>query len=142
MKSIINYYDDNLAGLIKEKLGNKYGDFQPIIIDVLLRRKYAFHYSNEQCLKEVDRFIDNCEFIAFKELKNAGGYAYYFERKIEINSKIRDIAYLYGTIAHEISHILSYHFIENNENGERIEHNMSKENLRKYEGKAHIGGRC
>lgn len=34
MKSIINYYDDNLAGLIKEKLGNKYGDFQPIIIDV------------------------------------------------------------------------------------------------------------
>lgn len=138
MKNKINYYDSNLANLIKQKLGNKYGAFQPIVIDVLLRRKYAFKYSNEQCLKETERFIDNCEFIAFKKLDYASGRAYSTLRKIELN-KSYNTSSLYGTIAHEMSHILSYHFIEQNKNGERVEHNISKENLKKFERKLHLG---
>ena len=137
MKNKIDYYDSNLANLIKQKLGNKYGSFQPIVIDVLLRRKYVFKYSNEQCLKETDRFIDNCEYISFKKMDDARGKAYPTLRKIEID-KSDNISSLYGTIAHEMSHILSYHFIEHNKKGERVEHNISKENLKKFERKLNL----
>ena len=55
MSIFIDYIDQNLYKVLDEKFDDKYGDLKPLIIDVLLRRKYAYPKDiKKSCVCEIN----------------------------------------------------------------------------------------
>ena len=129
MSEFIDYYDAELYRLLDEKMNGKFGDFSPIIIDILLRKKYVYRYTNEKCLMEAEKMIDNCKEIVFKIIEDPVlGQSYHTGRLIEIGY-IKKMDKLFSTINHEITHQLSYQIT--NQDGSET-YNLTEENIKRF----------
>ena len=140
----INYSNLELEEKLKKIFENKYGVLQPIIIDILLKRKFVFKLSEEQTIMEAERFIDNVGCIEFQNI-GYGGITNVQNRKIILNSAFikklnfypttskNHLNMLYKVLVHEICHMLSNHYEYYNGGPYQFTIlNCSKENVEKY----------
>ena len=131
MSSFIEYEDKKLEKKIKEKFGNSYGDFQPILVDILLKRKFVFGFSDEHIIREAEKILNNTSLIQYSEdssVPNCNGAHCNQSRMLVImaNSNVEN---LYKIVVHEIFHALSSRIIDSNEN----EFDISLPNVEKKE---------
>lgn len=129
MKKIIDYSNNELEKKIKSEFGESYGTFQPIIVDLLLKRNYVLGLTEEQSIAEARRFMDNVGSIQYGKLYlMSGAIAFYSpkQRKIAFQPN-RDTQYVYGILVHEIFHVLGSRIIDEDGN----EKNLSFNNIEK-----------
>lgn len=131
MKNFINYRNEELEEKLKDILGTTYGIFQPLFIDLILKRKEVFNLSDEEAIREMEVIKHNVQWIQYSKLE-VSGYAYYDykTKRIRIDPSVKKED-LYGTIIHEILHALSTKVIDE----DQTELDISPENLEKTESK-------
>ena len=118
------YYDENKANYIREKLSTTHIDqiYWPIITDVILRRQFEFKLDENRFIKDVDNFITNVDSIEIGRPKGIyDGLMDYTARKMYLSPKLFDdkkMKYpnnerrnevIYDTFAHECTHAMNDH---------------------------------
>lgn len=114
-----DYFDQEAYNYIENKLNETKINsvFKPIVIDIILRRRYEYQLDDKYFHRDVESFISNVKDIYLKKLpENVGGRFYPQKKCIIINQndfkeKIHDeqgMEILLKIICHECVHAMNY----------------------------------
>ena len=64
--NLVNYYNPGLQNILDELITQeKYGEFKPILNEIMQRRAFEFDISLERMREETERLVSNLESIRF-----------------------------------------------------------------------------
>lgn len=112
------YYDEEKSNYIAKKLQSKKINetYIPIIIDIMLRRRYEYGLSDNFFERDVESFVKNVKTIEVAPLTKSKGSFRTSEKKIVLDPKLfgedANNEELYSVLAHECTHAMNFEKID------------------------------